>query len=102
MSSQIESDKEAHGIVGCVTLLCLPLLLIWDGFVLSILWRWFISAPFHLPEIKIAQAIGISIIVALVTATRQAKDEDIWWIPAIGVIKPAGLLLIGWIVHFWM
>lgn len=53
------------------------------GYVLSVLWRWFV-VPLGVPEIGIAQAIGISIIVGLVmlgvaTKSDTSEADAEWW-----------------------
>ena len=73
----------------------------WDGYVLSILWRWFAVPLFHLPVLTIAQAIGVSVIVALLTKqyvpSKKGDDTD-WGALMYPFFAPATLLLIGYIV----
>ena len=75
-----------------------------QGFVISKLWFWFI-APLGIVNIGIAQAIGISLIVSLLTThVDMARDPDMkGWPMLIGQV--AGLLFIwgfGAIVHMFM
>lgn len=44
------------------------------GFVLSYLWAWFL-VPLGLPEIGIAHAIGIAMMMALVAKNVEKEDE---------------------------
>ncbi len=77
------------------------------GFVLSILWGWFV-VPFGVPPIGIAWAIGLSLMVGMVardSAPKKTDDE-----PGKAVAKFLGLMLLlplltlglGWIIHAWM
>ena len=50
-------------------------LLIYRGFVLSILWAWFL-VPLGLPEIGIAHALGVSVIIGLTYAGLSDKKAD--------------------------
>lgn len=71
----------------------------WRGYVLSILWAWFIVPTFGLPALSIPFAIGLALVVGFLTASN-AKKKDFEWLNAIGVLVlgPAMTLLMGWIV----
>jgi hypothetical protein len=80
-----------------------------SGYALSILWGWFIVETFNAPQISIPVAIGISIIIDYLskqTTSTDADDEDYW--DKVGksigesLMKPAVVLLFGWIVTLFM
>lgn len=77
---------------------------IWSGFVLTILWRWFMATSFGLPPLSIAAGIGISLVIQMLVPTPTVKDEDYSIGSALGkaFVKPAVALLMGWIVNHWM
>jgi cytochrome bd-type quinol oxidase subunit 1 len=92
-----------------LTLLGIPVLLaltsMWRGYVLMVLWRWFIVPAFHLPPLTLTLAIGLSLIVGYLThQAPTTKDES----PAFGrsvllaLIFPAIALLVGWLVTLFM
>lgn len=54
-------------VIGFIALFLVRVLL--SGFVLSVLWRWFVVPPFGLPELTVAQALGIALVVNYVTRT---------------------------------
>lgn len=56
-------------------ILLTPLLAMWRGYVLSILWGWFVAAYFGLPELGVTQAIGLSYVVMYLTASIPPKRE---------------------------
>lgn len=74
-----------------------------NGYVLSILWGWFL-VPLGLPEIGVITGIGICIIANFVTY----KASDFKEIPGersnyIGMfLTPLVVLLVGWIFHSFM
>jgi hypothetical protein len=76
-----------------------------QGWVLSIMWGWFIVPLFHLPPLSILQAIGLTLVVVLLTGsaskTAQTSEERVTNI-ATGVIGPFIALLVGWIIHSMM
>jgi hypothetical protein len=80
---------------------------IWSGWVLSVLWGWFMVTTFSAPAISIVEAIGLSIIVGLFTqhlaSKADVRDED-----GIKLIRslfiraftlPLVSLGVGWIVY---
>jgi hypothetical protein len=81
---------------------------IWSGYVLSVLWGWFISATFHIPELGIPAAIGLSMVVRYSTYQQvpadKAKTGTERAIEAIVIafVNPALALGFGWIVHLFM
>lgn len=79
---------------------------IWKGYVLSVLWAWFLVAHFSAPALSIPLAIGVSLIVGLLTAKVSPQDAEadpkFGWTVAISLIGPAGFLLLGWIVKAFL
>lgn len=76
---------------------------IFEAFVVTKLWGWFVVPTFGLPELSIAVAFGIGMLIALVTnhgnftkipgeTTSMSKLISYLW------FRPAVLLLVGWIV----
>lgn len=63
---------------------------LYSGLVTSFLWGWFM-VPFGLPEISIAHAIGLSLLVSMLSglraSTRDLEDSD-------GVVQGLVLVLI--------
>jgi hypothetical protein len=83
------------GIVGLVLLA-----MVWRGFVLSILWGWFM-VPLGLPNISVALAIGIAGVVGMLTHQIQvSKDEEDGAKKFLAAFMiPLFALGVGWIVH---
>ncbi|MNL15671.1 hypothetical protein D3C87_1366730 [compost metagenome] len=100
MTTISTSEKFGLGVLkllGWVALLAASS--VWRGYVLSILWGWFIVSAFGLPPLTIPLAIGVSLIVGFLTI-RHTKEEQlempvrIWLTAAM----PALVLLVGWVV----
>lgn len=49
---------------------------IWRGYVLSVLWAWFIVTTFGAKPIGIAAAIGVSCVVGFLTAHYRPTPKD--------------------------
>jgi hypothetical protein len=82
---------------------------VWKGFVLTILWGWFMVPTFGLQPLAIAPAIGVSIVVGYLTHQRHQNDgekggslERTAEIFGYMAMMPALALLVGWIVKQWM
>lgn len=52
-----------------------PALMAWRGFVLSMLWAWFI-APLGLPEIGVLWAIGLAVVISMFTPAKNSGKVD--------------------------
>ena len=85
---------------------------VWNGYVLSILWTWFLVPAFHLPQIGIAIAIGTSVVVRLFTFQIPQKEEEgkkpetpeklMVRISVWTFLYPLYVLLFGYIVHLFV
>ncbi len=76
-----------------------------NGWVLSILWGWFMVPTFGLPALSIPAAIGVALVVHYLTSEfNDAKDpERKWYVPLIyALTKPLCALLVGAIVHSFL
>lgn len=100
--------------VGCTALLiAMPISAVLRGWVLSVIWGWFVVGQFHVAPIRIPFAIGLSIIVSLFSGTgdiaaNQKADSgksvgDIVS-KAIGRMLAAPLFALGfaWFVQRWI
>jgi len=82
---------------------------VWSGFALTILWGWFMVPTFGLPQLALAPAIGVAVVVGYLThqyrPTEDAKDKKASRMAegfAFMAMKPALALAVGWIVKQWM
>lgn len=82
---------------------------VWNGYVLAILWGWFMVPTFGLPPLALAPAIGVAVVVGYLThpyrPTEDAKGKEVKRVVesfSVMVMRPAMALLMGWIVKQWM
>ena len=90
---------------GCVvTVAAAPVLAVWHGFVLKVIWGWFMVPILGLPALTIAGAIGIGLVASYMTITINVKrhTDDPLEIILIGAVRPAFALAIGWVVKGFM
>lgn len=81
-----------------------------NGWVLSILWGWFISPVFGIPAITVGQAIGLAMVVSYLTYQHtennaSKKDEKTSYYVGLIVallLRPLVTLGIGYIVHLFV
>jgi len=94
-------------IVGVPLLIALSA--IFNGYVLKVLWGWFIIPIFHLPQLSIPSAIGIALVVGYLTKqTNDCKEKERTGGERISraileaVLRPSFALFFGWIVQKFM
>lgn len=67
-------------MIALVYLLWMPIAAVLSGFSLKVWWGWFIATPdgpFHVPHLSVIQALGVSLVVTFLTATRPPdRDEE--------------------------
>lgn len=90
-----------------------PIEMYWKGFVLAVLWGWFLSPVFQIPEPSVLSCIGLLLVVGYI----RGKFSDLKELEAIRVEMgetdyiierlsfsfsyPAVILGLGWILkHF--
>ena len=84
-----------------------------NGWVLSILWQWFVVPLFNLPHLSIPYAIGISLIVSVLKSSNlshskpkneEKKDTTTLLAETISIILfvPLFILFLGWVVTLFM
>jgi putative Mn2+ efflux pump MntP len=95
------------GFVGVLALLTLSSM--WRGYVLTVLWGWFVVPTFGLSALALAPAIGLAMVVSFLThqsdATKEQEgDFSTRMARAAGyaLVMPALVLGIGWVVHQFM
>ncbi len=89
-----------------VSMLLVPFGIIWNGYALSIMWTWFVVPAFHAEPLRIPFAIGLAAIAGYMTfqhvdcekSSDSPKEKMISGI-ALMVVRPAAVLLFGWIVQ---
>lgn len=88
-----------------------------NGYVLSVLWGWFVVPALGLPPLTIPSAIGLAMVIGYLThqyspkdkiepedeeeRKKQKKKELIDAISHI-ISRPISCLIVGWIVHLFM
>ena len=73
-----------------------------NGWTLSILWSWFFVSVLGLPELTIAQAIGVSLTINFLTAKANDLHCDTKDALAHMFVQPLVALGIGLVVRSFM
>lgn len=84
----------------------LALSVIINGYVLSILWVWFL-VPLGLPAISIAHSIGIAMVSSWLTyqhqtSKQEGKEKALENLAIIFVVRPLAVLGVGYLVKQFM
>lgn len=77
-----------------------PIAAIWKGYVLTVLWAWFMVPAFHVAPLRIPFAIGIGLIVGWLTHVNRKPEQEPETAHTVvmSLILPALVLGSGWIV----
>ncbi len=95
--TKVEKDMPCLAIIGIVAIV--PLTPIVRGWVLKILWKWFVVPVFHQSQLSIAQAIGLVLIVGYLTRDAPHRDDRTLTETAVNAfVGPLLALTFGWIV----
>lgn len=90
--------------IGKITifLIMVALLIVFNAFVMTKLWFWFITPVFNIPVLTLTQAIGLNLFLAYLQPKKiEVNSED--WYEAFkltfkyGVIFNIIVLLFGWL-----
>jgi hypothetical protein len=72
------------------------------GWVLSVMWGWFIVPAFGLPALSIPIAIGIAMIMSYLTHQIEPDDSSTAKAAGHAFGGPIMVLLLGWIVQMFI
>lgn len=87
--------------------------LLFGGWVLSLLWGWFLVPVFHLPVLTVLQAIGVTLVVSLLThrysfnefagtSSQEGMDESTMSAILMNNFGyPTIVLSLGWLIHLF-
>jgi len=80
-----------------------------NGFVLTVLWGWFMVPVFALPTLGIAQAIGINMAINFITyqyigikGQKRETVEVLVELFGLLVLRPIFVLIFGYVVHLFV
>ncbi len=101
--------KDSDRVLGCIGMVLVIVLMVvigslMNGWALSILWKWFVIPIFTLPSLSIIQAIGVSMVVGILTSHSSTIDSSKEWTEIINtyigraIVYPIMVVGIGWIV----
>lgn len=92
--------------IGAIVVLILSSL--WYGYVLSVMWGWFVAKALHLPSISVPLAIGLSSVVSMFRSYSDTKHKDsapqevFTRAAAYSFFAPIFVLLFGYIIHLFV
>ncbi len=101
-----ESRDLADACAGCgLMLLSWPVLIIWKGFALNVLWGWFVTEPFGVAQPGLLVCAGLAVLLTLFQHPAKAKIKNGKTVATVsrsigtGLLSPALALLFGGALH---
>ena len=88
--------------------LTIPFFALLRGWVISIMWGWFVVPVFHLPVLGVLQAMGLALVVGVIMpGYSSAKNENKSLLTLVGefiaiAFGPLVALFIGWLIKSFM
>ena len=82
---------------GVATLTLLPVILALRGWVLTLLFWWYVAPAFALPPLRIVQAVGWSLIVSLLVPQLPLERKSLGKRLSSAIGFYAVILTIGWL-----
>ena len=75
-----------------------------EGWVLTVLWGWFIVPAFGVPGLRIPYAIGLALLVGMLThrVRKEEHQPDTAHVLAHGLVMPFLYLGLGWFVKLFV
>ena len=97
------NEDQTNGVMaGVAVTLLLPLLIVYgasvSGLTLMLTWNWFVTPLTHI-TLHFWQAIGLSMLVALVKGPDFRHGDEKWW--AL-LLRPWLLLLTAFVAHLFV
>jgi len=96
---------ELLGCLGAIIVVVAASIL--NGWVLSVMWGWFVVTAFNAPPLSVPAAIGVGMVVSFLTAKRQTESKKGGWEDLTGellfaVFYPLAALALGYIVYLFI
>ena len=116
MGKSLTGKESENAVLGCLlALIMVPIFIVGGialrGYVVSVMWAWFMVPAFELPTLSIPLAIGVSSVAQTMTggaytSSSDNKDKDTVDVVVEGIAKvflaPLFILLFGYIVTLFM
>lgn len=77
----------------------LPVLMLYESYVITFLWRWFITSTFGLKPLSIPQALGFTLVAAMIQSTRVENNTSATEVALTSVVKTSLIWAAGFFVY---
>jgi hypothetical protein len=99
----VSGEMDGEDWLGCAVLLLSPLLYLYDGWALSLLWLWFAVPALDVPALGVVQAAGLCLVVSFLRDHVQYRDHvaDVSSNLALILTRPLIYVAVGW-AFLWL
>lgn len=107
MASSTEAKNNITLPQALTALVSWPFAIIFEGMILTLLWRWFVATPFHVMQLGIMHAIGLSLLLCAASPIPQGEskvrtERPFLYYISIAFLRPLFFLVLGAAVHHFM
>lgn len=104
-------EKESAALLGCIAIvLAMPLQAVLRGWVICVMWGWFIVPQFMVQPLSIPSAIGFALMVTFLTGKFDAEEkkdgrsltERVTTLLLMSLGLPLFVLAMAYVVHLFM
>jgi hypothetical protein len=102
MSQKNDDVKTCAALIVAAPFLVAALVLLaaLNGWVLHVLWGWFVTPTFGVAAPSVAMCLGLGLTANLFIHTGDSTKEKAWWKPLLeGFLRAVVVLGVGYIVH---
>ena len=102
--SGVEQFKSCLGGI-VIMVASIALMAAFNGVALMLLWRWFVVPTFSVPVLTLWSAVGIVVLINLVTTEYQygsidnRSESEVWYAFFYKISAPTVAIIVGYIVQ---
>lgn len=104
----MSNNDKVFSCIGLLALFIISLVVaaVMNGWALSLLWSWFFVPIFEVPQLRVIDAIGVSMVVTFLTqrVSQSDSNKNSGWLERLSVglfvaiFYPVMAVFFGWIV----
>ena len=96
-------DREKLELAGCLAFPALiPVIMVYQAFVLTMLWEWFVVPTFGVSVLTLIPAMGIILVVRYLNHGKPSEADTVQKMYVLAFAKPLYYLIVGYLVQLFL